>query len=41
VLITFEGHEAGDVASAHTLLIERLGARVVRHDAPALVGASS
>lgn len=38
VLITFEGHAAIDVAAAHTMLIDRLGARVVRYESPAVVG---
>jgi molybdenum cofactor synthesis domain-containing protein len=41
VLITFEGHVASDVASAHTMLIDRLGAGVVRYEPPAVVGAPS
>jgi molybdopterin-biosynthesis enzyme MoeA-like protein len=35
VIITFEGREAGDVAAAQALLIERCGSRVVRHNEPA------
>jgi molybdenum cofactor synthesis domain-containing protein len=39
VLITLEGHGAGDVAGALAMMVERIGARVVRHDPPALAGA--
>ena len=39
VLITFEGLGAGDVAGALAMLVERIGSHVVRHEAPALVGA--
>ena len=39
VLITFEGPARGDVAGALAMLIERIGPRVLRHDAPALAGA--
>ena len=39
VMITLEGHVAGDVAGALAMLIERLGPRVVRHEPPALFGA--
>lgn len=38
VMITFEGRGAGDVAAAQAMLVERLGARVVRLDEPALAG---
>jgi len=38
VLITLEGHVAADVAGALAMMIERLGARVVRHEAPSLAG---
>ena len=38
VLLTLEGRVTGDVAGALALLVERLGPRVVRRDAPALVG---
>ena len=40
VLITFESPAAVDVAGALAMLVERLGARVVRHEAPALAGGS-
>jgi molybdenum cofactor synthesis domain-containing protein len=39
LIITFEGPGAGDVAGALAMLIERIGPRVIRHDAPALAGA--
>jgi FAD synthetase len=39
VLITLEAYVAGDVAGALAMLVERIGGRVVRHDAPALAGA--
>lgn len=39
VLITLEAYAAADVASALAMLVERIGGRVVRHDAPALAGA--
>jgi molybdenum cofactor synthesis domain-containing protein len=39
VLITLEGHGAGDVASALAMMIERFGVRVVRQEAPTLAGA--
>jgi molybdenum cofactor synthesis domain-containing protein len=39
VLITFEGLGAGEVAGALAMLVERIGAHVVRHEAPALAGA--
>jgi molybdenum cofactor synthesis domain-containing protein len=38
VMITFEGRAGGDVAAAQRMLIERLGAKVVRHDEPVLAG---
>jgi molybdenum cofactor synthesis domain-containing protein len=38
VLITLEGKIAGDVAGAQRMLLDRLGARAVRHDPPALAG---
>lgn len=38
VMITLEGRGAGDVAAAQSMLVERLGARVVRLDEPALAG---
>ncbi|HEX4423435.1 MAG TPA: competence/damage-inducible protein A [Kofleriaceae bacterium] len=41
VLITFEGFTPGDVAGALAMLTERLGARVVRHEPPALAGATA
>lgn len=40
VLITFEGRAGADVAAAQAMLVERLGARVVRRDEPALAGAA-
>jgi molybdenum cofactor synthesis domain-containing protein len=39
VLITLEGRGPDDVASALAMMIERIGARVVRHDTPTLAGA--
>jgi molybdenum cofactor synthesis domain-containing protein len=39
VLITLEGREPTEVAQAQAMLVERVGSRVVRHEAPALVGA--
>jgi molybdopterin-biosynthesis enzyme MoeA-like protein len=39
VLITLEAQLADDVASALATLIERIGARVVRHEPPSLAGA--
>ena len=39
VLITLEGRGADDVAGALAMMIERIGARVVRHEAPSLAGA--
>ena len=39
VLITLEGHAAGDVASALAMMLERFGGRAVRHEAPSLAGA--
>jgi molybdopterin-biosynthesis enzyme MoeA-like protein len=38
VLITLEAHAAAEVAGALAVMIERLGARVVRHEAPSLAG---
>lgn len=38
VMITFEGRGADDVAAAQAMLVERLGARVVRRDEPARAG---
>jgi molybdenum cofactor synthesis domain-containing protein len=38
VLITLEGKLAADVAGAQALLVERVGARVVKFDAPQLAG---
>jgi molybdopterin-biosynthesis enzyme MoeA-like protein len=38
VMVTLEGHHEGHVAGAQAMLVERLGARVVRHDEPARVG---
>ncbi len=39
VLITFEGPAATDVSGALAMLLDRIGPRVVRHDAPSLAGA--
>lgn len=41
VLITFEGLGPNDVAGALAMLVERIGPRVVRHEAPSLVGAAA
>jgi FAD synthetase len=38
VLITLEARAAGEVAGAFAMLIERIGAQVVRHDPPSLAG---
>ncbi|MEJ7602424.1 MAG: molybdopterin-binding protein [Kofleriaceae bacterium] len=38
VMLTLEGRATADVTAAQTMLIVRLGARVVRHDAPTVVG---
>lgn len=38
VLITLEAKVAEDVAGAQRMLLERVGARAVRHDPPALAG---
>jgi len=38
VLITLEGKVAADVAGAQAMLVERVGTRVVKHEAPALAG---
>ncbi len=40
VLVTLEGRDGGDVAAAQAMLVERIGAKVVRHDQPKLSGAS-
>ncbi|HWU88775.1 MAG TPA: hypothetical protein VN253_16025, partial [Kofleriaceae bacterium] len=40
VMITLEGRAGADVAAAQAMLVERLGARVVRRDEPALAGAA-
>ena len=37
VLVTLEGRALADVAGAQALLIARLGPRVVRHEAPAVI----
>jgi len=37
VLVTFEGRAGGDVAAAHAMLVERLGSRVVRIEAAAVL----
>lgn len=37
VIVTFEGKRPESVAAAQRMLIERLGARVVRHDPPATI----
>ena len=34
VLVTLEGKAAAEVGGAHAMLVERLGARVVRHEPP-------
>jgi molybdenum cofactor synthesis domain-containing protein len=39
VLVTLEGLGADDVTRALAMMIERIGPRVVRHEAPALAGA--
>ena len=39
VLITLEAHGPDDVAGALAMLLEQIGARVVRHEAPSLAGA--
>jgi molybdopterin-biosynthesis enzyme MoeA-like protein len=39
VLITLEAHRPDDVAAALAMLVERMGARVVRHEPPSLAGA--
>ena len=39
VLITLEAHGPDEVAGALAMLVERMGERVVRHEAPALAGA--
>jgi molybdopterin-biosynthesis enzyme MoeA-like protein len=41
VMITFEGRVDADVTAAQAMLVERLGPRVVRHDAPARVAGPS
>lgn len=38
VIITFEGRDAEEVARAQAMLIARVGAKVVRHELPAVVG---
>jgi molybdenum cofactor synthesis domain-containing protein len=38
VLITLESFSAADVAGAQAMMVERIGARVVRHEAPSLAG---
>ena len=38
VIITFEGKVADDVTRAQAMLVERVGAKVVRQEAPALAG---
>jgi molybdenum cofactor synthesis domain-containing protein len=38
VMVTLEGRAPDDVAGAQAMLVERLGARVVRHDQPVKVG---
>jgi molybdenum cofactor synthesis domain-containing protein len=40
VLITLEAHGPDEVAGALAMLVERMGPRVVRHEAPALAGAA-
>lgn len=39
VLVTLEGRDLADVAGAFAMLVERIGARVVRSEAPASAGA--
>lgn len=39
VMVTLEGRDPSEVAGAFALLVERLGPRVVRSEAPAAVGA--
>jgi len=39
VLVTLEGRDTVEVAAAFALLVERVGAKVVRSEAPAAVGA--
>lgn len=41
VMITFEGRAGADVAAAQAMLVERLGAKVVRHDLPASAGSAA
>jgi molybdenum cofactor synthesis domain-containing protein len=41
VLITLEGHGPDEVADALAMMIERIGARVVRHEPPTLAGAQA
>jgi molybdopterin-biosynthesis enzyme MoeA-like protein len=38
VLITLESFSAADVAGAQAMMVERIGPRVVRHEAPSLAG---
>jgi len=38
VLVTLEGRDTAEVEAAFALLVERIGARVVRSEAPALTG---
>jgi hypothetical protein len=38
VLVTLEGQGPDDVAGAFAMMVERIGPRVVRHEAPALAG---
>ena len=40
VLITLEAHGPDEVAGALAMLVERMGQRVVRHEAPVLAGAA-
>jgi molybdenum cofactor synthesis domain-containing protein len=40
VLITLEAFGAADVAGALAMMVERIGPRVVRHEAPTLAGAA-
>jgi molybdenum cofactor synthesis domain-containing protein len=41
VLVTFEGRAPADVARAQSMLIERLGAHVVRSEAPSVISVST
>jgi len=41
VLVTLEGQGPDDVAGAFAMMVERIGGRVVRHEAPALAGGAT